>query len=474
MPILGGIWVFERLMFRKVELWVVGLICVAAFVGVILVSAIARKTAHTAEGNKRFGLVGDAALALSMAPENLIRTGRSLINGVPISDVIRHLRNEDELIVDETRHAGKAGFRFSYPPGARPGAGYLLLSRYDGDDQRSYVELVDLNAQTVLHRWAPDIDAIWARSHLQSDYVNLARDKQLRRYLITHPYATEDGGLVFQGNASPLVKIDACSRVVWINDEDLFHHSIERDDSGMFWVATDQEPVTIKGVPKKFHDHSIAMVTPDGKLLMNRSVSQILIDNGLEHLVFGSFPDPIHLNDIEPVRKDGPYWRKGDLFLSLRSRSTVMLYRPSTNKVIWRKDGPWSKQHDVDILDDHRISIFNNNGREEYVASRTAEVNIYDFATGEVTSPWRAALERLGVWAGEQGLAEVLPNDELFVEEQPHGRLIRLTLDGDVVWEFVNRAKTGRVFMLNWSRLLDTTTGSRLAETLARIDCRGT
>ena len=45
-------------MFRKVELWVVGLICVAAFVGMTLVSAIARKTADTAEGNKRFGLVG--------------------------------------------------------------------------------------------------------------------------------------------------------------------------------------------------------------------------------------------------------------------------------------------------------------------------------------------------------------------------------------------------------------------------------
>ena len=91
---------FERLMFRKVELWVVGLICVAAFVGVILVSAIARKTA---EGNKRFGLVGEAALALSMAPENLMRPARLLINGASIPDVIRRLRNEDYLIVDETR-----------------------------------------------------------------------------------------------------------------------------------------------------------------------------------------------------------------------------------------------------------------------------------------------------------------------------------------------------------------------------------
>jgi hypothetical protein len=52
-----------------------------------------------------------------------------------------------------------------------------------------------------------------------------------------------------------------------------------------------------------------------------------------------------------------------DLFLSLpRSSSNVILYRPATNKVIWRKDGPWSRQHDVDILDNHRISIFNNNG----------------------------------------------------------------------------------------------------------------
>jgi hypothetical protein len=465
---------FKRLMFRKVELWVVGLICVAAFVGMILfgtaVSAVLR-------GNKRFGLVGEAALSLSLAPEKLIRTARKLINGDSIPDVIRYLRNEDSLIVKETRGiAGKAGFRVSYPAGTRPDAGYLLLSRYDGDDQRSYVELVDLNAQTVLHRWAPDIDAINARSHLKSSKVDLAIDRNLRRCLVYHPYATEDGGLVFHCE-SPLVKIDACSRLVWINDEDVFHHSTERDDSGVFWVATHQEPVTIKGFnPEKFLDDSIAMVTPDGKLVMNRSVSQILIDNGLQRLVFwgeGDYHDPIHLNDIEPVRKDGPYWQKGDLLLSLRSPSTVMLYRPSTNKVIWHKAGPWSKQHDVDILDDHRISIFNNNGSGYEVASRTAEVNIYDFATGEVTSPWRAALERLDVWAPIESLAEVLPNNELFVEETSHGRLIRLTRGGDVVWEYVNRAKS-RVFPLVWSRLLDTATGSRLAETLARVDCGGT
>ena len=93
------------------------------------------------------------------------------------------------------------------------------------------------------------------------------------------------------------------------------------------------------------------MVTPDGKLLMNRSVSQILIDNGLEHLVFwgtGYYNDPIHLNDVEPVRNNGPYWRKGDLFLSLRSPSTVITRlsgartghgRNSTMSISWTTTG---------------------------------------------------------------------------------------------------------------------------------------
>ena len=56
----------------------------------------------------------------------------------------------------------------------------------------------------------------------------------------------------------------------------------------------------------------------------------------------------------------GPDWKKGDLFLSLRNVSAVLLYRPSTDQIVWMKRGPWIGQHDVDILDDHRIGIYDN------------------------------------------------------------------------------------------------------------------
>ena len=79
---------------------------------------------------------------------------------------------------------------------------------------------------------------------------------------------------------------------------------------------------------------------------------------------------------------DGEFWQKGDVFLSLRSQSMVLLYRPSTNEIVWSGTGPFFRQHDVDILDEQSISIFNNNAKDFVngeVVDGHNEVIIYDF-----------------------------------------------------------------------------------------------
>ena len=133
----------------------------------------------------------------------------------------------------------------------------------------------------------------------------------------------------------------------------------------------------------------IRQVSPSGKLLYSKSVTQILLRHGYANWLFGTDvynDDPTHLNDIEPVLADGPYWKKGDLFLSLRNVSAIMLYRPSTDEIVWMKRGPWMSQHDVDILDDHRIGIYDNaaedRGDEEkpYFPS-SSQIMVYDFAS---------------------------------------------------------------------------------------------
>ena len=86
----------------------------------------------------------------------------------------------------------------------------------------------------------------------------------------------------------------------------------------------------------------------------------------MEYLIFSVgdpfifFDNPIHLNDIQPVNEDSNFWIKGDVFLSLRNQSMILLYRHSTNKIIWKGVGHTYYQHDVDILNQIMYEAFRN------------------------------------------------------------------------------------------------------------------
>ena len=85
---------------------------------------------------------------------------------------------------------------------------------------------------------------------------------------------------------------------------------------------------------------------------------------------------PLYTNDIEPALSDSEYWQQGDVFISIRHQSAIIHYRPSTNKVINYITGPFAQQHDVDVISDKEISIFNNNNF--FVDNEYSEVVIYN------------------------------------------------------------------------------------------------
>ena len=243
---------------------------------------------------------------------------------------------------------------------------YLLLSRYDGDLEEGVVELVDLRTFKILHTWNPDIDLFNSLIDTsRKEFENLKRDNNNKRNLLYSPMFMDNGGLVIL--SEPLRKINSCSDLVWQNDEDKFHHSIEIDNEGNLWVPSDMYPpaISTEKVGENYWDNGITKVSQDGEIIFQKSVSEIFMENNMEYLLFslgkGGFNvDPIHLNDIQPVNEDSNFWKKGDLFMSLANQSMVLLYRPSTNEILWKGVGHTYFQHDVDILDDHRISIFSN------------------------------------------------------------------------------------------------------------------
>jgi hypothetical protein len=137
----------------------------------------------------------------------------------------------------------------------------------------------------------------------------------------------------------------------------------------------------------------------------------------------------------------------------------ILLYRPSSNEIIWKGTGPFFHQHDVDILDDHRISIFNNNSKyfvEGDVVDEHNEVIIYDFRAGEYSSYLKDSLIKNDVRTITEGRSQILPNDNLFIEESNYGRTLYFNTDGSLRWSHVNRAENGNIYIVGWSRILYT------------------
>ena len=434
--------------FKKVEIWVLYLLLVIFFIAMIGFGALVRHEIIRPES--RFPLLSRAALFIAEIPINL----KNLLS--PTSNNL--------AVLEPGRFSNISGFQ-GEPLKEET---YLLLSRYDGNVEQSVVELVNLRSFAIKKRWNPDLDQMNALVDTsRPEFEFLERDSNDKRGRILHPFLTEDGGLIFS-YTGPVRKIDQNSQLVWQNQEDFSHHSIEQDHEGNFWVNTHMLPdgmdeKYVSPGPHSFRDDAIAKVSPDGKILFHKSVGKLLVENNMGYLLFrlgGLYGDPLHINDIEPVLTDSQYWKRGDVFLSLWFESMVILYRPQTNKIIWK--GMWNTAgiHDVDILDDHRISVFHNNIIAGQFVNTVGSVNganevvIYDFETDAYSKYFDELLKDNEVRTPQEGRSQVLDNGDLFIEETDAGRILYFNNDKSLQWQYVNRADNGKIYLGNWSRIL--------------------
>ncbi len=403
---------------------------------------------HEISGGQRLGEFGKVMVKVASFPSVAKNAIHEIALGGP------------QVIPD--RHPELDGFKKSgkFQAGALEDQGYLLLPSFDKDIRQTTVQLIRISDQKVLHQWIPDLEEI--SSMTSSEIIKSGIQ-------IYHPLLLKNGDLLINLQFA-FAKINRSSKLEWLIDG-YFNHSTELDEDGNIWVKTILRPSSFEGV-LSHEDDAICKLSASGEVLFKKSVTKILLANDYYGLLAAGFDnDPIHLNDIQPALTDSDYWNKGDLLLSLRNLSTIILYRPSTNKIIWLKTGPWMNQHDVDFLDNHRISVFGNDviddegslndsrinnssdGRWRRLLKNHNNIYIYDFHDNSVSTPYENSMNSMSVQTLTDGLCEVLPNGDVFIEETTEGRLLRLTSDS-VKWEFVRRVDKNHVSIPSWSRYL--------------------
>ena len=361
-----------------------------------------------------------------------------------------------------------------------------LLITYKFAKYKSIIDLVDLQSGDVIKKWTPDNKMIFEKAYNPNNPIAPpTKDSDL---FYSHPLMLQDSSLLLHNveHGGFLAKIDKENKLIWIKNDRNYHHSSELDHEGNVYICTrpfisnnyDILPEDFSASKSQknisYWDDHITKINPkDGSILFERSVTEILISNGFEDLLLanGQFSyDAIHLNDIQPALNSSDYWEIGDLLISCRNLSTVFLFRPSTNEIIWLKSHPWLNQHDADFVDKNKILVFGNDVirdvsdkfHEYYLTDeklffnkkrQTNNAYIYDFELDTITTPFQKLFESNSIRTLTEGRCDLLENGDLYIEETDHGRIII----GDSVTkkaEFAKRVDINYVTKLHWSRII--------------------
>ena len=383
---------------------------------------------------------------------------------------LRHVVSEARAGVDVI--LGKTeqnSFSYRTPEGDPPrAASYLpdavsqglVLTQGAGIDQLQTISIID-NDGEVLHRWTFDTFDLWP----DLDHVPENRRPKARPGgEVAGVVLLEDGDLVLNLEPPGLLRVTPCGEVVWRLPA-LTHHSVHRAANGHLYASGqrfhDTRDPDWPRMNPEFIEDMVVEVTPEGEIVDEISILDLLRDNGLEGLLYAGTQmnygvevggDLTHINDVEPFA-DGMapgVFGPGDILVSLRNLNTVLVFQQATRRIKYLATGRTIRQHDPDFVDGNRISVYDNHALVESVPVRqdrpddvSSRILMLDALSGEVTTVFEGS-PAIPFFSDIMGKHQWLPNGNLLITESRWGRLIEIAPSGALAWEFNNLISEGR------------------------------
>lgn len=334
---------------------------------------------------------------------------------------------------------------------AQPG---LTLVTEIGAERQISAKIIDLNGNT-LHQWKIDWFKLWSNpEHLPPNLIPQSPPGTS----IHGAVVMDNGDLVFNFESKGLMRLDRNGEVVWRLPY-LTHHSIHQHDDGNLWVSgskyqTEKVPRLSHLIPP-FYEETILEISPEGKILREWYVADVLRNNGYTGLLYlGSLnnentaiqgdnrllgnTDLLHLNDVEPfsTQLEPGFFQPGDVMISLRNINTVLVFNTESEKIKYISIGEVVRQHDPDFIDGNRISVFDNNNLAG-TPQRQSKITIFS-ATDNTKQVFFEGSPDAPFFTRVMGKNQWLPNGNLLITESMSGRGFEVNPQGEVVWEYLN------------------------------------
>jgi Arylsulfotransferase (ASST) len=308
--------------------------------------------------------------------------------------------------------------------------------------------LIDMDGK-VVHEWRRPFSTVWRP---QSGGVKKPRPDAYVYFRNVYPYPNGDLLVVYEGAGDTpygygVAKLDRDSNLIW-SYPGRAHHQLSVAPDGRIYALTHEivedkvEGVDYLKRPRL--EDFLVVLSPDGKELRKIRLLTALNQSKYQHLIHRmpsfALADPLHANSVKYIdgkaAKNFTIGKEGQVLLSFRENSSIAILDPATEKVTWATPGPWIGQHDPDILPNGNIILFDNYGSY----GKPEELSrVIEFDPHTMKIVWQYAGTPGNPLGSEiRGNQQRLQNGNTLINESNGGRVVEVTPEGQIVWEFVN------------------------------------
>ena len=328
---------------------------------------------------------------------------------------------------NKLKRAG-TGLRALDPERAWPG--FTLFALYQSAGRTVY--LIDLEGK-VVHTWQMPYPAQYGRlTERGTLFYNGKTPESSDRFISGKPY-----------KIGAVMEVDWNGHVLWeVQHPDHHHDGILLRNGNVLLLCLAQLPHELVskikgGMPGSEHHEAmygdcLVEMTTDGRIVWEYRT--------WEHL------DP-ETDRITAIQEPRDAWTNGnglaelpngDIVVSFRTISTVIIIDRKTGKIIWKLGAPpLCGQHAPTPLTNGNLLIFDNGPHRldhPMPFSRVIEVEL---ATKQIVWKYQEKRE-YEFFSPRICNAQRLPNGNTLICEGDFGRLFEVTREGELVWEYVN------------------------------------
>ncbi len=314
-----------------------------------------------------------------------------------------------------------------------------------GHAQKAF--LIDMQGK-VIHEWHmpfSEVDREGLRSDARPDFTF---------YRDAHLYPNGDLLIIYVAEGiTPwglgMAKIDRDSNLLWSFIEPV-HHDMSVGDDGRIYTLThrivNELPAAFDRVVPPVIDDYVVVLSPDGRKLRELSLLHALgrsdlpgFVETLQHKRRFAKGDILHTNTVEvlppSLAEHFPFARAGNVLVSFRQLGIIAIVDLEAGKMTWAVRGPWKRQHDPDFLPNGHMLLFDNEG---WLGSG-GRSRVIEFEPLSRAILWQyTGTRQRPMFSEGRSRQQRLPNGDTLITVSAQGRLVEVTPEGRIAWEFVN------------------------------------